>query len=252
MLDKTIGRTKSDFMKNEGQSIVDASFREWIDKIPDIDRVEDLWKVNYAIFNYLKLDNSVEGQIDKFSSSASEIFRRGTYTGCSDIGIFSASILREKGIPTVYVESADSKWLEDIKAGVDNDMRGHIMLEIFMKNEWLLYDPTLHRVYYRYNKNNSNLPMGLVAFSKGLNSADVGVYNEHDERHSALTQIDLKTFSYTDPNYTWDDVRNFRKQYINNLTPRRQKQFSGSISLIRGVFAGLINHQNKNSSGKSK
>ncbi len=39
MLDKTIGITKSYFKKNEGESIVDASFRECIDNIPVIYRV---------------------------------------------------------------------------------------------------------------------------------------------------------------------------------------------------------------------
>jgi hypothetical protein len=47
------------------------------------------------------------------------------FSGCSDIGMMVAAILREKQIPTIYVETANVDWLNKQL----NDLPGHeIML----------------------------------------------------------------------------------------------------------------------------
>ena len=211
MLDKTNNRNINEFLINSGQNYVDPNFRRFIDSIPNIKSIRDLKDLDKIVFSYMRHDDNPSLQKEKFGKSASEIFSRGTYSGCSDIAILVSSILREKGIPTVYVESADSDWINMARQGIDKGMIGHIFLEVYLKGQTILYDPSWHRVYDGYDRNNSNLPRGLIAFSKGLNPEEVGVFNSRDERSSALREIDDS--SYTNPNYSYIDVREQKQRF---------------------------------------
>ena len=115
-----------------------------------------------------------------------------------------------KGIPTVYVESAQIEWIKDVQENNEDKelMRGHIFLEIFLNNTWYLYDPTFHLVYDNYNCENLFLPRGFVAFAKSLNCHELGIHSVKDEKKIGTEAIiDFDITEYNEPNYEVIDLR---------------------------------------------
>lgn len=193
------------YLINSGQSEVNDDIKKFCKLIPNIIKIEDLKILDKEFYKYFKKDNSTQ----KFSRNVIDIFNSKTYSGCSDIGLMMASILREKNIPTIYVETAKVEWLEKALNHLpESDMMlGHIFLELFIENKWYLYDPTFHIIYDGYNKNNINYPRGYIVFNKGLNANELGVFNTKDERKQALEKIsNLDIGKYKKPNYLKIDL----------------------------------------------
>ena len=191
---------------NDGQSKMSKSMIEFAKSLPEIKSVEDLKKLNRLFYEYFTRDKSTK----KFECTAEEIFERKTFSGCSDIGLAISPILRYKGVPTVYVESASIEWIKDLQEDNDNKefMRGHIFLEIYLDNKWYLYDPTFHLVYDDYDYNNLCLPRDYYVFAKGMNSFDLGVHSVKEEKELAtniLKNFDILT--YVNPKYKKYDLK---------------------------------------------
>lgn len=191
---------------NKEQNEVSLEMELFASKVPLIEKLEDLRTLDKIFYSYFKSDKTTP----KFECTSAEIFERKTYSGCSDIGLAFAPILRMKGIPTVYVESAQIEWIKDVQE--DNEekefMRGHIFLEIYLNSTWYLYDPTFHLVYDNYNCENLFLPRGFVVFAKSLNCHELGVHNVQDEKKigtSAIKEFDIT--EYEEPNYEVIDLR---------------------------------------------
>ena len=188
------------YLINEGQSKINDNIKDFCANIPDINNIEDLVLLDKYFYKYFKRDNSTP----KFSRTVIEIFESKTFSGCSDIGMMMASILREKGIPTVYVETANVDWLnKEINNLPGHEiMQGHIFLEILLGEKWYLYDPTFHVVYDNYDSSNNNYPRRYYVFAKGENANSLGVYNSKDERALAISKLNNYDFNeYVDPNY---------------------------------------------------
>ena len=191
---------------NNGQSEMNDTMIDFANTVPDIKTIQDLHTLDIAFYSYFKKSEGYE----KFEKTASEIFNRKTVSGCSDICLAIAPILRFKGVPTIYVESANIEWIKDLQEGNENmsHMRGHVFLEIFLNNKWYLYDPTFHLVYDNYDFNNYSLPRNYIAFAKALNSHDLGVYNINDENQLASSiLLYLNINDYNNPNYESTDTR---------------------------------------------
>ena len=188
------------YLINEGQSSINEDIKEFCKSIPDINTVGDLKKLDKIFYDTFTRDQTTT----KFERTVIDIFNSKTFSGCSDIGFMMSSILREKNIPTVYVETASIDWLEDVDKNLPNSrmMRGHIFLEVFINNKWYLYDPTFHVVYDNYDKNNNNYPRNYYVFAKGENAHSLGVHSVADERVLALNSLkDYDYNSYIDPKY---------------------------------------------------
>lgn len=204
---KKIDRNNLDsLLINDGQSMMSDSMIEFARSLPEIKRVEDLKKLDRLFYVYFTRDKSTK----KFECTAEEIFDRRTFSGCSDIGLAISPILRYKGVPTIYVESASIEWIKDLQDNNDNKefMRGHIFLEIYLDNKWYLYDPTFHLVYDNYDYNNLCLPRDYYVFAKGMNSFDLGVHSVKEEKELATNILkDFAVSIYINPNYDKYDLR---------------------------------------------
>ena len=190
-----------DYLINEKQSLIDEKIRNFCSKIPKINNINDLSILDNIFYNYFTHDKTTK----KFSRTVIEIFESKTFSGCSDIGMMISSILREKGILTVYVETAKIDWINMALNDLPGNelMQGHIFLEVYINGKWYLYDPTFHIVYDNYDMNNNNYPRNYYVFAKGLNANELGVFNTKDERKLALSK--LKDYNYQDyinPNYS--------------------------------------------------
>jgi hypothetical protein len=191
---------------NNGQSSVNNEIRDFCDSIPEINSIDDLKELDQIFFEYFSRDTSTP----KFSRSVIDIFNSKTFSGCSDIGMMMATILREKGIPTIYVETANVDWLnKEINNLPGHEvMQGHIFLEILLDEKWYLYDPTFHVVYDNYDSSNNNYPRRYYVFAKGENANSLGVYNVKDERALAISKLgNYDCNEYVDPNYTEINLR---------------------------------------------
>lgn len=193
-------------LENYGQSEMSNIMIEFANKIPDIKTIKDLKVLDKLFYEYFSTDKHTK----KFECTASEIFKRKTVSGCSDIGLAIAPILRYKKIPTVYIESANIEWIKNLQEDNENKelMRGHIFLEIYLNNKWYLYDPTFHYIYDDYDYNNLSLPRGYYVFAKAMNSFDIGVHSVKDEKKIASKLLeDFDINRYNNPNYKKYDLR---------------------------------------------
>lgn len=189
------------YLINNGQSEINDEIRIFCMDIPNIDSIDSLKELDRIFFNYFHRDNTTP----KFSRSVIEIFESKTFSGCSDIGMMMSSILREKDIPTIYVETANVDWLNnEIKNLPGHElMQGHIFLEVFIKDKWYLYDPTFHVVYDNYDSNNNNYPRRFCVFAKGENANSLGIHNTKDERALAISKLhNFDSDKYVEPNYS--------------------------------------------------
>ncbi|MBQ2640192.1 MAG: transglutaminase domain-containing protein [Bacilli bacterium] len=188
------------YLTNNGQSKINDEIKEFCKCIPDINNINDLVELDKIFYNTFTRDTSTI----KFERTVIDIFNSKTFSGCSDIGFMICSILREKNIPTIYVETAHIDWLKSIDLDLEDKeiMRGHIFLEIYVNNKWYLYDPTYHIVYDNYDNTNNNYPRGYYVFAKGENAHFLGVHTIADEKELALKLLkDYDYNSYIDPKY---------------------------------------------------
>ena len=182
------------FLVNNGQSEMSKKMLEFANTINNLYDIEDLKDLDRKFYKYFSRNKDTK----KFSRTSSEIFESKTFSGCSDVGLAIAPILRYKGIPTIYVESAKVSWINDME---QKCMEGHIFLEIFIDNKWYLYDPTFRCVYSGYDYNNPGLPREYYVFAKSLNCHDLGVNDVDSERNLAKSFFENNQVIYNEPDY---------------------------------------------------
>ena len=188
------------YLLNEGQSKINEDIKIFCNNIGEINKIEDLKIVDKVFYENFISDKTTP----KFLRSVIEIFNSKTFSGCSDIGLMMSSILREKGIPTVYVETVRIDWLDAERNNRPEKelMMGHIFLEIFVNGKWYLYDPTFRLYYDNYDNTNNNYPRNFYVFAKDLNCNNFGIFNTKDERRIALERLeDFDVKDYINPNY---------------------------------------------------
>lgn len=184
----------NEFLINIGQSEMSKQMIEFANSINGLNDIDDFKDLDKKFYKYFKRNNDTK----KFSRTSSEIFESKTFSGCSDIGLAIAPILRYKGIPTVYVESAKMSWINNME---QRCMEGHIFLEIFINNKWYLYDPTFRCVYSDYDYNNPCLPREYYVFAKALNCHELNVFDVNSERNLAKSFFENNQVIYDEPDY---------------------------------------------------
>ena len=198
----------SQFLKNDGQNKIGINLQKLIvagGPLNDINDIARMWQ-----YFMKKLKRDKDNKIKKFTRTSEEIVTSKIWSGCSDVGTVFATILRANNIPTIYLQGANIDWVNDLvlKNDKKNSVRGHIFLEIFLNDEWLLFDPTNGYIYPNYDFNNLSLPQKCYAFSKSLNGHEVGAINL-DKNNEIMTNL-FKKFDikkYKNPNYKEIDLR---------------------------------------------
>ena len=194
---------------NKGQNEVGNSLMEFSSKIEKIETISDIANLCNLFQNYVVHDKN--NVVPKFSRTSEEIFQDKLWSGCSDVATALAPIFRLKGVPTVYLQSAYFGWIEKLNK---NDptakfIRGHIFLEIYFDNKWMLLDPTNFYLYTNYDYNNLYLPRNYYAFSKSLNGHELGfdsLENNNKLMFKIFTEKNINNFSV--PSYEEINLRN--------------------------------------------
>jgi hypothetical protein len=97
-----------------------------------------------ALSEYLSKEFSIKDNLNEFRKrTASQIIESNYFTGqggCTDCALVFATLARQFGIPTKYVETFDSEWLKNPKYPI----KGHIFTEVFdyVSKSWKVYDPS--------------------------------------------------------------------------------------------------------------
>lgn len=95
---------------------------------------------------------------NKFSRCAKEIWESKKMTGCSDYAVVFATFARQIGIPTTFLHTAESTWLDCFLNDKPYSIhRGHAFCECFYDGKWVLVDPTYRKITYDYNPNKLEL-----------------------------------------------------------------------------------------------
>ena len=102
------------------------------------------------------------------------LVRDGNYGGCADYSVVFGSLARACGIPTVWVKTLDAEWIRDYKTlGKEGHWNGHVFLEIYIHNRWMLLDDTAMALYEDYDPKMHILPGDRYAYDKGGDPFDV-------------------------------------------------------------------------------
>lgn len=202
MIETICHENLSDCLKNEGQHQIGKETLIFSQKVGKIETIDDIAKLFNFFINNMNIDT--EHKVKKFARTSEEIFRDKIWSGCSDIGTALAPILCINGIPTVYIQSAKIDWVKELQNHSNGAHlhQGHIFLEIYLNNKWMLFDSTAGIIYSNYDYHNYSLPNQYYVFSKSLTGHEVGCTNlENNNQLMDELFIDFDTNLYHEPNY---------------------------------------------------
>ena len=88
--------------------------------------------------------------------------------GCADESILCGALLKAAGIPTIWVKTMDVPWIWRFKKGEPfSTWSGHVFLEVYVNNRWMLLDPGAKLLYEEYATASRLLPGDRFAYHKG-------------------------------------------------------------------------------------
>ena len=163
------------------------------------------------IFKYISEDQYHNGDGEKFGRTVDDIMSSKLLTGCTDYGLLFASLARDKGIPTIFLQTARIDWIYDRVRNADSGITGHILIEVYIDGKWRLVDSTAGRYYPDYDFSNFSLNDGYYVFSKSIEVWDSGVKNE--QQNTSMMNDLFKNFNvdaYIDPVHDYIDLRTGR------------------------------------------
>lgn len=195
------------------QSDLSAENRELVQNAIGIPgpNIDGILQVCHWINQYFTFENA--GGNMAGINTVDELFEAKTYYGCHSLALIVSSVLREFGIPTVMIETADIQWAYEYRSGSIEYFAGHVMSEVYINNKWILLDNNCTFVS-DYDCANPYISVinqnekGLFVFAKGV---DVWDYRGNDNSFTYDKMIDFSNniqcyedLFYT-VDYTWYD-----------------------------------------------
>ena len=161
------------------------------------------WKQNH--FKTYSAGGKFIGKI-----TVNQIMEENALSGCHDHGLILVSVLRKYEFPAIMVDAAGIQWALDFAEGKQNGFKGHIFIEVYVKDRWILIDSTSGEYIENYNPLNSVIPLtdqgegkGYFALFKGLDPEDYGI-NSNKQLTEYLKQFagKIESIELTFPLYT--------------------------------------------------
>jgi len=114
--------------------------------------------------------------------TVNQIMKKKALGGCHDHGLVLVSILRKYGFPAIMVDTAGIQWALDYHEGKRKGFRGHVFIEVYVKDKWILIDSTTGKYVENYDSSNPVIPMthsvenkGYFVLFKGLDPRGYGI-----------------------------------------------------------------------------
>ncbi|SHJ31687.1 transglutaminase domain-containing protein [Desulfofundulus thermosubterraneus] len=115
--------------------------------------------------------------------TVNEIIQKKQLSGCHDHALLVGSILRKYGFPVVMVDATGIQFSLDYPKKTKS-FSGHVFLEVYIDDKWILLDPTSGKYITNYNPFNPIIPIklgqeykGYYVMLKGLDPDDYGINN---------------------------------------------------------------------------
>lgn len=181
------------------------------------------------------------GPGEKFGRTSAEIIRTRIATGCTDYGLAFATLAREKGIPTVFLQTARIDWIHHLLAGSPqaNMIQGHILVEVFVDGDWHLLDSTAGKLFLDYDKSNLSLCDGYYTFAKSIEVWDSGVLDERENSQVMWTLFrGFNPALYQNPKYDYIDLLSGARKSSSDFIFERPGTGSGT-GQVHTVVLGL-------------
>ncbi len=170
----------NDYLTNIGQSIVNVEslkFASSIDNINSISDITNLYKLFINSFN-IKIDNNE----NRFGRIVEDIIISKTIYDSNDAALVLSSILRLKGVPTIFVSCYNINWIQKLRNNFSKSSSKECcsFLEIYLNNKWYLFNPLTGEIYDNYNYNNLSLPNKFYVYRKSINNMSYGCFSIND------------------------------------------------------------------------
>jgi hypothetical protein len=124
------------------------------------------------------------GGVNVGKMTANQLMETKQLSGCHDHGLLLVSVLRKFGFPAVMVDAAGVQWALNYNKGIVKGFSGHIFVEIYSGNKWILVNSTSGEYTAEYNPADPVIPMknpdekiGYYVLFKGLDPEDYGITN---------------------------------------------------------------------------
>lgn len=191
----------------------------------------------HEIMTWLNNNLTSGNNADKFARTSAEIIGSHMFTGCTDLGLAFATLAREKGIPTVFLQTARIDWIDKLIHHQSSGIDGHILVEVLLSdNKWYLVDSTRGKLYLDYDKDNFSLPDGYYVFAKSIEVYDTGVLNEAQNFDNMMKLFaNFDETKYVNPKYNYIDLFSLTQQKGGDFVP---DDGSGNSVLNRSVILG--------------
>jgi hypothetical protein len=122
----------------------------------------------FAIYRWI--ESNVFYKADYFNEwrTFDQMLVDGLQGGCAQYSVLFGSLARACGIPTVWVKTLDADWIRGFRTkGTEGSWNGHVFLEIFIHDRWMLLDDTQLVLYDNYDPKTRILPGNRYAYDKG-------------------------------------------------------------------------------------
>ena len=217
------------FLQEDSQTKITPIVQEVADEIDGGKSLSTLGNIYEKTQEIIPYDREKDTGVGDFTTSATELIKRGFSYGCNNYATLFVTLARAKGIPTVLVNAAELDWLGEFRKQVKNGERidyfaGHAFAECYVDGEWHLVDPSSGELYKDYDKTNLSIPkrMGYIVYAKSLSQREQGFEDHGDFMVEAFKGKDIK---YKDPGYNKVDLTSIK-------TKREKLMGYGVIGLI--------------------
>ncbi|MCD6497507.1 MAG: transglutaminase domain-containing protein [Deltaproteobacteria bacterium] len=138
-----------------------------------------IWAVDGVLHAHLKL---VRDRDLVLTRTARNVWSSGRASGCHDLAITAASVLRMLGHPIIFVETVHDSYLQG------ESSHGHVFLEVWLggqgstQNEtgWVLYDPTNSKLWEDHDPTSLSLPSGYHVMGRYADPWQANLSGSHD------------------------------------------------------------------------
>jgi transglutaminase-like putative cysteine protease len=147
-------------------------------KTIDLSAIKKIYAWKQTQFDHVRGGGRYVGK-----QAINDILKEHVLTGCHDHGLGLVSVLRKYGVPAILVDATGIEWALQYPEKV-RSFRGHVFVEIFLNNTWMLFDSTSGVYIPDYDPSNPVIPItnpdevkGYYVMFKGLDPEDYGITN---------------------------------------------------------------------------
>jgi hypothetical protein len=124
--------------------------------------------------------------------------------GCHDHGLVYAAVVRELGYPAVMARTCSIAWVKRFQSGQKGTHVGHVFVEVFVGNRWVLIDST-NGWYVEKGYDPAN---PVIALTGNIAGSDDELYGFYVERKG----IDTWAFGIHSPKESTQAMDEFARQ----------------------------------------